>query len=237
MKSMTLRTVFMALATALLAGACNTAGPTATPAPTAAVTTQPAAPAPEPTVTPAPTLAPTPVPSPTSPSSPTPVPSPTLSPSVERPTIQPPGSPGVATRDDGQQHIPQGVPIDRSNLPPYSSDPPTSGPHWPSVAIGSRISDAGEPDEQLVHNLEHGYVILHYNCKRSECPDTYDGLMKVYRRFQSTNKVIMNYRPKTRSRIALTAWARLDTMDAFDEARIERFVEAWLNKAPESGAP
>src|SRR5262245_59267371 len=46
---------------------------------------------------------------------------------------------------------------------PYNSDPPTSGEHYPVPAQAGFYTEA-LPDEQLVHNLEHGYVIIWYNC-------------------------------------------------------------------------
>ncbi len=52
---------------------------------------------------------------------------------------------------------------------PYNSDPPTSGPRAAPVEAG--FYDEAPPDEQLVHNLEHGYVIIWYNCQRSPSGD------------------------------------------------------------------
>jgi hypothetical protein len=49
---------------------------------------------------------------------------------------------------------------------PYNTDPPTSGPHAGTVRAG--FYDEALPDENLVHNLEHGYVIIGYNCSTLE---------------------------------------------------------------------
>ena len=50
---------------------------------------------------------------------------------------------------------------------PYNSDPPTSGPHYAQPAQAG-FYDEALPDEQLVHNLEHGYIVIWYNCARLE---------------------------------------------------------------------
>ena len=43
-----------------------------------------------------------------------------------------------------------------------NSSPPTSGPHWRHAAdpgfYGTEL-----PDEELVHNLEHGQIVVSYN--------------------------------------------------------------------------
>src|SRR5574337_1184611 len=66
----------------------------------------------------------------------------------------------------GANHIPVGQPHE-----PYNSNPPTSGPHYATPAEAG-FYDAAPPDEQLVHDLEHGYVIIWYNCSQlsdSQC--------------------------------------------------------------------
>jgi hypothetical protein len=49
---------------------------------------------------------------------------------------------------------------------PYNTEPPTSGPH--AGTVRADFYDEAPPDENLVHNLEHGYVIIWYNCSTLE---------------------------------------------------------------------
>ena len=72
-----------------------------------------------------------------------------------------------------------------------------------------------------MHNLEDGGVLVQYSC---ECPDVVERLRAVVRRY---DKVILAPSPSMKPRIALTAWTRIDTMDALDEARVVRFIEAY----------
>lgn len=66
---------------------------------------------------------------------------------------------GEAVEDLGRQHVPDGTLVE------YNSNPPTSGNHY---ADWTRAGVYTNPisDGHLVHSLEHGYVILSYNCTR-----------------------------------------------------------------------
>jgi hypothetical protein len=53
----------------------------------------------------------------------------------------------------------------------YPSNPPAGGPHWPVWAVWG-VHDTAVPLEYLVHNEEHGGVILFYNLAKCTpgCP-------------------------------------------------------------------
>jgi hypothetical protein len=74
---------------------------------------------------------------------------------------------------DDRTHVANGVNIpictpeqNATPQPPgtlcYPSNPPTSGPHAQS-ALNFRVHDTPQPKENLVHNMEHGGVIIWYN--------------------------------------------------------------------------
>ena len=51
---------------------------------------------------------------------------------------------------------------------PYLTNPPTSGPHYNSAGLGpvrpGFYEDPNEaPPEGVVHNLEHGFIVIYYN--------------------------------------------------------------------------
>ena len=104
---------------------------------------------------------------------------------------------------------------------PYNSTPPTSGPHLPYIAPWG-IHTRPIPNELQVHNLEDGGVVLQYNCT---CPDIADKLGAIARKYPT--QVLAAPYPTMPSRIALTAWTRLETLDSVDEGRIERFIRAY----------
>lgn len=65
--------------------------------------------------------------------------------------------PGIAQLQPGREHHPQ-----ETNLT-YTFNPPTSGDHYPNW-ITKGVYDTPRPDGNLVHSLEHGYVIVWYDC-------------------------------------------------------------------------
>jgi hypothetical protein len=125
--------------------------------------------------------------------------------------------PGVAIPSQGNLHIQS----ESTPHVPYSTDPPTSGPHLPYIAPWG-IHTTPIPTELQVHNLEDGGVMVQYNC---ECPELVAKLKALVQRYE--RQVILAPYPGIKSRIALTAWGRIDQLDDFDEARITRFIDAY----------
>jgi hypothetical protein len=127
---------------------------------------------------------------------------------------------------------------------PYNSDPPTSGPHAEPVRAG--FYDEAPPDENLVHNLEHGYVIFWYKCAApddSQCQSLKTQIKDVIERAKPVvigtdiKKLIAVPRPTMDARIALTSWGRIDKLISFNELEIMEFINDFRNVAPEPGAP
>jgi acylphosphatase len=125
--------------------------------------------------------------------------------------------PGEKFADLGNEHI------QTSSDPhtPYNSEPPTSGPHLPYIAPWG-VHTRPLPKELQVHNLEDGGVMVQYNC---ECPELVEKLRNIVRKYDK--QVILAPYPTMKSRIALTAWTRLEKFDEFDEKRIVRFIDAY----------
>lgn len=74
-----------------------------------------------------------------------------------RETVKP--LPGEAVSDLGREHVPDGTKVQ------YNSNPPTSGSHY---ADWTRAGVYEQPisDGHLIHALEHGYIIISYNCMK-----------------------------------------------------------------------
>jgi hypothetical protein len=135
--------------------------------------------------------------------------------------------PGQAMPIQGQEHIALG-----QSHPPYNSDPPTSGWHYDQPADAG-FYETSLPDEQIVHNLEHGHVIISYDCtKLVDCETVKADLRRVVERFQRW-KVVAVARENADTAIALTAWGRIDKLDTYDEDRIVAFVRHWRDRGPE----
>jgi hypothetical protein len=127
-------------------------------------------------------------------------------------------SPGEFVPSLGNDHIPT------SETPhvPYTSDPPTSGPHLPYIASWG-IHTRPIVKELQVHNLEDGGVVVNY---RPQCEDqVLPGLRTIMGRYP--DRVILAPYPGLDRCIALTAWTRIDKLDELDERRVVRFIEAY----------
>lgn len=141
--------------------------------------------------------------------------------------------PGTKIADLGRGHV-VGEKVD------YNSNPPTSGKHyeeWVRAGVYSEVKD----DRNLVHSLEHGYIIMHYKCdsvilnvsdNQGACKTRQDQLAKIYEK-KGKKKLIVIPRPNLDTNFALTAWDYLDKFDNFDGNRIEKFIDAHLNQGPE----
>lgn len=122
----------------------------------------------------------------------------------------------------GNRHITQA----EVGLITYNSDPPTSGPHLPYIARWG-VHDQPVPKELQVHNLEDRGVIVQYNCPQDteECRTLLKNLTQIAQPYQY---ILLAPYPGLSHKIALTAWTRIDKLNEFDEARIKRFIEAYI---------
>lgn len=155
--------------------------------------------------------------------------------------------PGTKIVDLGRGHVPVGTKVD------YNSNPPTSGKHYEEW-IKAGVYDEAKDDRNLVHSLEHGYIIMSYNCSfgsqtnqkepsrsaeatssgkvSEECQKLIEQLKFIFEK-KGKHKLIVIPRPNLDSKIALTAWNYLDKFNDFDEKRIEVFIDAHRDQGPE----
>jgi hypothetical protein len=136
-----------------------------------------------------------------------------------------------------REHIESGTPGSK-----YNSDPPTSGPHWNGPA-NKGVYDKELPDEQLIHNLEHGYIWISYrpgdaNLQASSGANikgaTEEEVNKLKAIVEKDNwKVVMVPRSRDQAKIVLAAWGRVLKLSDFDEKRIKDFISTYRNRGPE----
>jgi hypothetical protein len=136
-------------------------------------------------------------------------------------------APGERIPIQGADHIPLGQQVTN-----YNSDPPTSGPHY-AETIPAGFYDTLQADEYVVHNLEHGHIVISYDCsKLGDCEATKQQLRSLGDSYRNW-KVTIIPRENRDAAIGVAAWGWLDKMDAFDETRIRQFIDAWRDKGPE----
>ena len=122
----------------------------------------------------------------------------------------------------GQEHIPVGA-----AHAPYNSNPPTSGPHYVQPADWG-VYQKELPDEQLVHNLEHGGIWISYKDIDDETKLKLEAIGKRY-----SGSVVVTPRATDNAKIVLASWGQLLKLESFDEARIVNFIDDNKNKSPE----
>lgn len=143
--------------------------------------------------------------------------------------------PGEYVASLGNKHI-QNI-TDVHDL--YNSIPPTSGAHVGGKANWG-ISDSPIPDELQLHNLEDKGVGIQYNCSpntntpdpttpsavvKDSCNQLIAKLAEIAKKYP--NNVFMAPYPKLDTKIALTAWSRIDKFNDFDSERIHLFINAY----------
>ncbi|MCI0607840.1 MAG: DUF3105 domain-containing protein [Anaerolineae bacterium] len=146
---------------------------------------------------------------------------------------------GISVPVMGSQHIQDG-----EQHEPYNSDPPTSGPHYVEPAKPG-FYDEALLDEQLVHNLEHGYVIIWYNCtglEETACETLKEEIRGMMDQagtvgLSSATKLIAVPRLSLPGPIAATSWGRLYKPETFNADELLTFIKEFRNKAPEPNAP
>lgn len=115
----------------------------------------------------------------------------------------------------------------------YNSNPPTSGPHVGSTAP-SGVLTSPLPDELTVHNLEHGFVIIHYRADLDA--NTVSQLTDEARTLQAMNSCVIllpRAADKMPSPIALTAWNNRMELQSFDASSITAFFKQRVGRGPE----
>jgi hypothetical protein len=125
-----------------------------------------------------------------------------------------------------------------------NSNPPVGGPHW-SGGCGEDPSEAPpfcgpapwgiyrEPwePETLVHNMEHGGVVVWYNSADVAVRDQLEAIV-LDKQEDAELVVLAPYPDMEAETIALTSWTRIDTFPASEltAERVNTFVDAHVRR-------
>jgi hypothetical protein len=129
--------------------------------------------------------------------------------------------------EQSRDHVPEGTQVD------YSTHPPTSGPHYNSWARPGLYREEVATG-LLVHNLEHGHVVIYYDESRlsdaaagklTELTQQYDG---------DWDAVLAVPRQDEENELILTAWNYKLELEQYDEELVDAFVDAYRGRGPEN---
>lgn len=109
----------------------------------------------------------------------------------------------------------------------YNSNPPTSGPHNPSPAPWGSYPDPVEK-ERLVHNLEHGGIVIYHKGLPGAQVDRLESFVDSYR-----DAVISVPDDSIDKPLVMTSWTRMRKCEQFSAQAVEGYIEEWCGKGPE----
>jgi Protein of unknown function (DUF3105) len=151
---------------------------------------------------------------------------------------------GTAASDAGCSGIQRFDQVSREHIEvgtehePYNSTPPTSGPHYPTPADAAFYPEA-LPEEQLVHNLEHGQIVIWYS---PDAPsETIDSIEALVDDADDTAPVLLAApysKLEGEATYAITAWTALQTCRDYSKEVIDDFRTRFQGRGPEQvGVP
>jgi hypothetical protein len=135
---------------------------------------------------------------------------------------------------EGETHVRTCRPVS------YRSMPPSSGIHYDSWAAYRTYTEP-VPWGFLVHNLEHGGIVISYRCEGG-CPDEVaqaqalidelpvDGLCTS----DVKRRIILVPQPELRTRWAASAWGNTLAADCFDRGAFQGFITQYYAKGREN---
>jgi hypothetical protein len=114
----------------------------------------------------------------------------------------------------------------------YEMKIPTSGIHSPhDLKFGFYTEKPAY--EKLVHNLEHGDIIIHY---RADTESSKLDVIKYLSHFQKAGAGVLavpNEDIPEGKEAVLTAWTKTMELTTFDEQKAGKFIYEYINKGPE----
>ena len=116
----------------------------------------------------------------------------------------------------------------------YNVIPPTSGDHWPFWAKCGFYPEEID-DEQIVHNLEHGNIVISYKIDDDQ---TIQKLYDIAKNLPNNKSWLVTryYDKLEHNEIAISSWGIVDKWNIgndnneIDQSRIETFYNAYVGK-------
>lgn len=117
----------------------------------------------------------------------------------------------------------------------YERTPPTGGPHYASTGRPGFYDQPGDYG-QLVHNLEHGHVVVYYDPAAISSPveESLRRFAENYDDSWSAVVVVQNAEQDPQSDYVLTAWGARLRMDNYDARVVKAFIDEYIGRGPEN---
>jgi Protein of unknown function (DUF3105) len=106
----------------------------------------------------------------------------------------------------------------------WNSNPPTSGDHL-GTPLPPGVYNTEQDMRALVHNLEHGYVVIVY---KGLDEDQVEELTKFVNARDGSKLILAPYSGLDSNGVALTAWQKLETMQRVNMDVVQAFVNDYM---------
>ncbi|MFN2595026.1 MAG: DUF3105 domain-containing protein [Actinomycetota bacterium] len=129
------------------------------------------------------------------------------------------------------------IPVGQTHRP-YTSTPPTSGPHYAAPAgpvDPGFYSDALQP-EAVLHNEEHGMIVFWY---RADAPSSViDKLQKIVDQQPAATVAVPYDQVPPGESFSMTAWGHIQSCHDVAQTVVDKFRTLYQGKGPEQvGVP
>jgi hypothetical protein len=116
----------------------------------------------------------------------------------------------------------------------YDRVPPTGGPHYPSV-VEPGVYDEPKSLGKLVHNLEHGHVVVYYDpdAITAAARESLERFADQYDDTWAAMVVVPHPGDDPQADYLLTAWGKRLTMDGYDARVVRAFLAEYVGRGPE----
>lgn len=159
-----------------------------------------------------------------------------------------PGAPPLPGQSECRVEITTGIPIaDAAHVPAcsdvtYATNPPSGGDHEGTWAAYKKY-EAPVRRENYVHNMEHGGVVLAYDCA-GPCPDVVAALEKVMDETPAdptceqagqvpASRLLLTPDPELDAPVAAAAWGATYVATCVDPPSLRAFVDRHYGRGPE----
>jgi len=152
----------------------------------------------------------------------------------EQDKVRPEANPAEQTiPDEGRGHAEPGSPVS------YQHYPPSSGLHYNTWVSALGFFDQAWPEGYWVHNLEHGDIVVLYNCGAEGCPDLTAKLKTLFndapkRRCAQPKMLILPYSQGMTTPITVLGWGKQLDLAEYDEEAILNFYRRYEDRGPET---
>ena len=124
----------------------------------------------------------------------------------------------------GSKHL--GIGQEKRYVEPF----PTSGDHAASV-VKDGFYTKELPSVNLVHNLEHGNIVIYYDTPGDEVIEALKEWTSLYR--GAWNGVVATASPGLGEVVVMTAWSKLLRLEQFELSAAAAFMDAYRGRGPE----